>query len=186
MSFSTRSFDGLAANIEGGDTWKDDHRSLKGELSYGSDFDGDRGHLIGSVSYLNSPDTLFVGQRSWYKNTKLVNNPGLCAGQWSAAIYSCRQCRTFAGDPGRLDHRQSRPMPRAPMPMRCAASSLSAQWHARAVQFRKYFGRLFERRQRRRDRKAMSIISTIPMRSFTFFGYGSYKLTRHAYRRRSS
>ena len=64
-------------NIEGGDTWKDDHRYLKGELSYGSDFDGDRGHLIGSGSYLDSPDTFFVGQRSWYKDTKTGQQSGL-------------------------------------------------------------------------------------------------------------
>src|SRR5580704_980802 len=55
-----RNFTGLAANLEGGDSWKDDHRTFKGELSYGADFDGDRGHLIGSISYLDSPDTLFV------------------------------------------------------------------------------------------------------------------------------
>src|SRR6185503_12445251 len=71
-----KKFDGLAANIEGGNSWQDDHSSFKGELSYGTDFDGERGHLIGSVSYSNSPDTLFVSARSWYRNTKLVNNPG--------------------------------------------------------------------------------------------------------------
>jgi len=75
-----RDFHGLAANIEGSDSWKNDHRAFKGELSYGTDFDGDRGHLIGSVSYLNSPDTLFVSQRSWYRNTRLVNNPAFAPG----------------------------------------------------------------------------------------------------------
>ena len=75
-----RDFHGLAANIEGGDSWKGDHRTAKSELSYGTDFDGDRGHVIGSVSYLNSPDTLFVSQRSWYRNSRLVNNPAFAPG----------------------------------------------------------------------------------------------------------
>ena len=70
-----KNFDGLAANLEGSDSWKDDHRQVKAELSYGTDFDGDRGHIIASVSYLTSPDTFFINQRSWFKDTRLVNNP---------------------------------------------------------------------------------------------------------------
>jgi len=75
-----KNFDGLAANIEGGDSWKDDHRQYKGEISYGTDFDGNRGHLILSASYLASPDTFFINQRSWFKNTRLVNNPAYNGG----------------------------------------------------------------------------------------------------------
>jgi iron complex outermembrane receptor protein len=70
-----KNFDGFAANIEGSDSWKDDHRQYKAEASFGTDFDGDRGHIILSASYLASPDTFFINQRSWFKNTRLVNNP---------------------------------------------------------------------------------------------------------------
>ncbi len=75
-----KNFDGLAANIEGSDSWKDDHRQYKGEISYGTDFDGNRGHIILSASYLASPDTFFINQRSWFKNTRLVNNPAYNGG----------------------------------------------------------------------------------------------------------
>jgi outer membrane receptor protein involved in Fe transport len=75
-----RNFDGLAGNIEGGNSWWNDQRFYKGELSYGTDFDGARGHVIASVSYANSPDALFVNQRAWYKNTRLVHNPAYAAG----------------------------------------------------------------------------------------------------------
>jgi iron complex outermembrane receptor protein len=75
-----KNFDGLAANLEGSDSWKDDHRQYKGELSYGTDFDGDRGHTIVAVSYLGSPDTFFINQRSWFQNTRLVNNPAYAPG----------------------------------------------------------------------------------------------------------
>ena len=75
-----KNFDGLAANIEGSDSWKDDHRQYKGEVSYGTDFDGNRGHIILSASYLASPDTFFINQRSWFKNTRLVNNPAYNGG----------------------------------------------------------------------------------------------------------
>jgi outer membrane receptor protein involved in Fe transport len=75
-----RNFDGLAANLEGGNSWWNDQRFYKGELSYGTNFGGDRGHVIASVSYANSPDALFINQRSWYKNTRLVNNPAHALG----------------------------------------------------------------------------------------------------------
>lgn len=75
-----KNFEGFAANIEGGDSWKDDHRSVKLEGSYGTDFAGNRGHIILSASYLTSPDTFFINQRSWFKNTRLVNNPAYNGG----------------------------------------------------------------------------------------------------------
>ena len=75
-----KNFNGLSANLEGSDSWKDDHRQVKAELSYGTDFDGDRGHIILSASYLTSPDTFFINQRSWFKNTRLVNNPAYNGG----------------------------------------------------------------------------------------------------------
>ncbi len=75
-----KNFSGFAANVEGGDSWKDDHRSYKGEVSYGTDFAGNRGHVIVSASYLASPDTFFINQRSWFKNTRLVNNPAYNGG----------------------------------------------------------------------------------------------------------
>src|SRR5215469_15908802 len=31
-------------------------------------------------SYLSSPDTFFINQRSWFKNTRLVNNPAYNGG----------------------------------------------------------------------------------------------------------
>ncbi len=70
-----KNFDGFSANLEGSDSWKDDHRQYKGEVAYGFDFLGDRGHNIVAASYLGSPDTFFINQRSWFQNTRLVNNP---------------------------------------------------------------------------------------------------------------
>ncbi len=75
-----KNFEGLKGNIEFGDSWKNDLRSWKGELSYGQSFDGDRGHFIISGAYLDSPDVIFSGQRSWYKGQDLVNNPAYVAG----------------------------------------------------------------------------------------------------------
>ena len=75
-----KNFEGLKGNIQFGDSWKDDLRSYKGELSYGQGFDGDRGHFIVSGQYTDSPDTIFSGQRSFYKAQALVNNPAYNGG----------------------------------------------------------------------------------------------------------
>ena len=75
-----KNFDGFSANIEGSDSSADDHRQFKGELAWGTDFLGDRGHNIAAVSYLSSPDTFFINQRGWFKNTRLVNNPAYNGG----------------------------------------------------------------------------------------------------------
>ena len=75
-----KNFTGLKGNVQVGDSWKDDLRSWKGELSYGQDFDGDRGHFIVSGQYTDSPDVIFSGQRSWYKAQALVNNPAYNGG----------------------------------------------------------------------------------------------------------
>ncbi len=75
-----KNFEGLKGNIQLGDSWKDDLRTYKGELSYGQGFDGDRGHFIVSGQYTDSPDTIFSRQRSFYKAQALVNNPAYNGG----------------------------------------------------------------------------------------------------------
>ena len=75
-----KNFEGLKGNIQAGDSWKDDLRSVKMEASYGQGFDGNRGHFIVSGQYTDSPDVIFSGQRSWYKAQALVNNPAYNGG----------------------------------------------------------------------------------------------------------
>lgn len=70
-----KNFDGIRASIEGGDSYKWDHQSLRLSFAAGKGFADDRGRVIFAANYLTSPDTVFPGQRSWYKATQLVNNP---------------------------------------------------------------------------------------------------------------
>ena len=70
-----KNLEGLRANIEGGDNYNLTHESYKFEASYGTSFLGDRGHLIVSGSYMDSPQAYFASQAPWFRDTKLVNNP---------------------------------------------------------------------------------------------------------------
>jgi len=75
-----KNFDGFKANIQGGDTYKDDRRTWEVEASYGQDIFGGRGHVIVSGNYQQSPDSVFSIDRSWYTGTYLMNNPAFVAG----------------------------------------------------------------------------------------------------------
>jgi iron complex outermembrane receptor protein len=78
-----KNFEGLKGNAEFGDTDKDDHRVYKAELSWGTGFDGDRGHLILSAAHVMSPDAVFVAQRDWWRPQALfpaTAGAGSCGG----------------------------------------------------------------------------------------------------------
>ena len=76
-----KNFEGFKANVEGGDNSALNHESYKLEASYGMGFDGDRGHVILSGSYLDSPEPFFANEAQWFNGTKLVSNPNTAAGQ---------------------------------------------------------------------------------------------------------
>ena len=171
-----KKFDGFAANIEGGNTWQDDHRSFKGEMSYGTDFDGERGHVIGSVSYSNSPDALFVSQRSWYRNIKLVNNPAYAPGNGQPQYIHAANVGLSQATQGGLITAN---------PANAAGANANA---LRGIQFVGpngtpvpfYFGNIsgaYSNGGSGEGAEGDLNHLTIPMRSFTFFGYGSYRLT---------
>lgn len=71
-----KNFTGFKANIEGGDTGQDNARSYSGSVSFGTDVFGDRGHIILSGSYLDSPDGVFVNQAHWWNSTYLLQKTG--------------------------------------------------------------------------------------------------------------
>jgi outer membrane receptor protein involved in Fe transport len=74
-----KNFDGIRASVEGGDSFKGDHKSLRLSFAGGTGFADDRGRIIVAGNYLTSPDTVFPGQRDWYHTTQLVNNPAWTA-----------------------------------------------------------------------------------------------------------
>ena len=74
-----KNFTGFRANIEGGDNYDLNHESYKFEASYGTSFAGDRGHIILSGAYMDSPQPYFADQAQWFNGTKLVNNPAYTA-----------------------------------------------------------------------------------------------------------
>jgi iron complex outermembrane receptor protein len=74
-----KTFTGFKANAEAGISTYGDHVQGKLEATYGTAFDGDRGHIVVSGQYTTSPDLVYPGSRQWFHNTQLVNNPAYTA-----------------------------------------------------------------------------------------------------------
>ena len=70
-----KNFTGVKGSVNYGNTSSDTHHSYKGELSYGTDFDGERGHFILSGNYTMSPDSSFIGLQKWFNPVQLIPNP---------------------------------------------------------------------------------------------------------------
>jgi iron complex outermembrane receptor protein len=69
-----KEFTGWKAEVEGGDTTVMQHRQLKAALTWGTDFDSGRGHLILSGDHTWSPDPVFLREADWYNNAQIVQN----------------------------------------------------------------------------------------------------------------
>jgi outer membrane receptor protein involved in Fe transport len=70
-----KTFTGLKADLEGGDSTTVQHRQIKMALSAGTDFAGGRGHLILSGDHTWSNDPVFNNAPDWYNNGAIVQNP---------------------------------------------------------------------------------------------------------------
>jgi len=70
-----KNFTGIKGSVEYGDNDIDTQQKYKGSLTYGTDFDGDRGHIIISGNYTMSPNADFIGQQPYFNPVVLIPNP---------------------------------------------------------------------------------------------------------------
>ena len=71
-------FVGLKGNLQYGNTTQWDYETYSGSASYGTAFDGDKGHVVASVSYSDSPQFVFSDTREWYTSkgmSAIITNP---------------------------------------------------------------------------------------------------------------
>ena len=184
-----KNFDGLSVNVEGSDSWKDDHRQYKTELAFGTDFAGGRGHLIAAVTYLSSPDTFFINQRDWFQNTRLVNNPAYVAGNGQPRLIHANNVgQAQATQGGLITGCANAINPALPYSITNAAASSSCA--LRGVQFSGSsatptpfnFGNVsgaFSNGGSAETAQADLDHLTIPLHTFTFFEHARYNITSY-------
>ncbi len=171
-----RRFEGLSANIEGANSWENDHRVFKGELSYGTDFDGERGHAIASLSYVDSPDALFVSQRAWYRNTKLVNNPAYAPGNGQPRyIHADNVGLSQATQGGLITASPANPLGANANALR-GIQFVGPNGTPAGFDFGNISGVYSNGGSAEGSEGDLDHLA-IPLRAFTFFGFGSYRLT---------
>ncbi|HEY4276126.1 MAG TPA: TonB-dependent receptor [Rhizomicrobium sp.] len=76
-------FVGVKGTVQYGNTWKTDYENYKADISAGTSFDGEKGHIIASASYLDSPQQVYDKNREWYTgvhgSSAIVPNPAYTA-----------------------------------------------------------------------------------------------------------
>ncbi len=70
-----KKFDGLEAHVEAGDNFSNNHAQRKAELSFGTGFAGDRGRVILSGSFVDTPDEFYSYDIPGFQYQRLVSNP---------------------------------------------------------------------------------------------------------------
>jgi iron complex outermembrane receptor protein len=75
-----KSFTGFKASIDTQDNNWDNRRSYGFTATAGYDFDGGRAHVVGAITYNNSPELVFQGSANWYNRPCVLANPAYVAG----------------------------------------------------------------------------------------------------------
>jgi iron complex outermembrane receptor protein len=78
-----KSFTGFKASIDTQDNNWDNRRSYGFTATAGLDFDGGRAHIVGAVTYNNSPEAVFQGSAPWFNRPCVLANPAYTAGNHS-------------------------------------------------------------------------------------------------------
>lgn len=72
-------YTGMKAEAQYGNNDQNAYETYKTSVSAGTGFDGDRGHIMATVSYFDSPQIYTQHQTDWYRGSVLMLNPAYTA-----------------------------------------------------------------------------------------------------------
>ena len=70
-----RDYTGIGVNVENSITERGDSRYTKWNVTGGTDFAGDRGHIVTEFDFYHQPKGVDLGTRDFFKSRAVVNNP---------------------------------------------------------------------------------------------------------------
>ena len=97
-----KNFDGFKANLQLGDTSGGLSRSYSGQMDWGSDIFGGRGHLIVAGSANVRPDPTPMVDEPWYRGAYAVSNPAFVAGNGQSQLIIANNVGLAAATEGGL------------------------------------------------------------------------------------
>ena len=78
-------FDGFKASAQYGNNTQNAYEGYKADAAFGMDFDGDRGHIEGSLSYFDSPQIYEAKQTNWNPSERVDSESRVYSYQRPAA-----------------------------------------------------------------------------------------------------
>ena len=180
-----KNFTGWKSTIEGGDTYNNLSRSVNLQTAWGGDLLGGRGHLVLAVTATMKPDTTMMAAENWYRGSYWVSNPAYVAGSSAPQLIIANDVGLGGGNSGGII--QTSPAATA----NAAAGTTGAAANAlRGIEFvgagipqLVNFGNttlgVLSNGGSLTDRDGLAPWQTISSMSntYTFFGFGRYKLT---------
>jgi iron complex outermembrane recepter protein len=180
-----KNFDGFKANFQAGDAYNGINRSISGQVAWGGDVFGGRGHFIVAASANISPDATPVINENWFRGIYWVSNPTYAAGNGQPQLIVANDVGLAVATAGGLI---------TSSPAVTAANSPSGQAVAanalRGIQFvgagipqlvnfgNVTLGSLSNGGSLTpRDSDTILEMAALPSRSYNFFAFARYKLT---------
>ena len=97
-----KNFTGWKTTIEGSDTWNNLRRGLNVNSAWGEDIFGGRGHLVLAATMKMEPDTVLMIQEKWYRGAYWVSNPAYTAGSSLPQLIVANDVGLAGGNTGGL------------------------------------------------------------------------------------
>ncbi len=182
-----KNYTGAMVNFEGSDTWNDSYRQFKVQGNWGFDVLGGRGHVILSGEYRLTPFAAIQVEEKWYNDIYLVNNPAYNATTNPGVpklLHKPNVGFSTASAGGLITSSPAVTAANSPTGVAVAANILRGinfvGPNATPTKFN--FGNISGGLAWGGDANLYNsenwdYILAVPQRLFTFFGYGSYKLT---------
>jgi outer membrane receptor protein involved in Fe transport len=174
-----KNFTGLKAGVEAGDTYNGLNRSVASNVAWGGDIDGGRGHLILAGTYLDRPDTTLMVNENWYRGAYWVSNPAFVAGSTAPQLIVANNVG-YVGPTGGLIGQSPAGTGPTPAPVNALRGiEFVGAGIPQLVNFGNLTGNVLSNGGSLTDADGLAPWQTIsgPNSTYTFFGYGRYKLT---------
>ena len=174
-----KNFNGWKSSVEASDTYNGLNRSFNMSTAWGGDIDGGRGHLVIAGTYLMRPDTTLMNQENWYRGAYWVSNPAFVTNPAAPQLIVANDVG-YVGPTGGLIGQS--PVGTGPTP--APANALRGiEFVGAGIPQLVNFGNLTANTISNggsltaADGLAPWQTISTPSTTYTFFGYGRYKLT---------
>jgi len=162
-----KKFDGAQINLEDSDNWQSSHPQRKVEVSLGTDFDGDRGHVILSGSYVDAPDAFFSDQTPGFDYQRLVTNPAYAPGNGQPLLIHANAVGLVQATPGGI-------ITGGPL---TGTQFIGANGTPVPFNYGNVSSGYFTNGGTPNTSEGDLNLNAFPLRNATLFGYGSFKVT---------